>query len=93
MGAGTGVQVSRKKFHTYTHLDYIKIKFLSCIKKNYEKKKKPKYICCLDRIIVNLPGCEFYTIYKNTYSQKKLKMSKQRFWKLVGVRKVQWGKN
>ena len=36
--ARVGVQVSRKEFHTYIHLDYDKVDFLSCIK----KKKKIK---------------------------------------------------
>ena len=31
--ARVGVQVSRKEFHTYIHLDYDKVDFLSCIKK------------------------------------------------------------
>ena len=36
-GARVGVQVSRRKIHTHIHLDYARIKILSCI---YIKKKK-----------------------------------------------------
>ena len=35
-----GVQVSRREFHTYIHLDYARIEILSCIKKKKKKKKK-----------------------------------------------------
>ena len=28
------IQVSKKEFHTYIHLDYVRIKILSCIKNN-----------------------------------------------------------
>ena len=36
-GVRTEVQVSRREFHTHIHLDYVRVEFLSCIKK---KKKK-----------------------------------------------------
>ena len=32
--ASVRVQVFRREFHTHIHLDYVRIKFLSCIKKN-----------------------------------------------------------
>ena len=35
-GIRVGVQVSKREFHTHIHLDYVRIKFISCIK----KKKK-----------------------------------------------------
>ena len=31
--ARVGVQVSKREFHTRIHLDYVRVKFLSCIKK------------------------------------------------------------
>ena len=34
------IQVSRREFHTHIHLDYTRIKFQSCIKKNKNKNKK-----------------------------------------------------
>ena len=33
--ARTGVQISKKKFHTHIYLNYVKIKILSYIKKIY----------------------------------------------------------
>ena len=33
--ANVGIQVSRREFHTYIHLDYVRIEILS-----YKKKKK-----------------------------------------------------
>ena len=32
-GVRAGVQVSRRELHTYIHLDYVRVEFLSCIKK------------------------------------------------------------
>ena len=32
-GTKAGVQLLRKEFHAYIHLDYIKVEFLFCIKK------------------------------------------------------------
>ena len=32
-GRGAKIQVFRKEFHTYIRLDYVRIEFLSCIKK------------------------------------------------------------
>ena len=34
-----GVQVFRKELYTYIHLDYVRVEFLSCIK----KKKKSNF--------------------------------------------------
>ena len=36
VGTKAGVQVSKREFHTRIHLDYVRVKFLSCI----QKKKK-----------------------------------------------------
>ena len=38
----TGIQVSKREFHTYIHLDYVRVKILSCIKK--KKKLQIPYI-------------------------------------------------
>ena len=38
----TGIQVSKREFHTYIHLDYVKVKILSCIK----KKKTTNSLYC-----------------------------------------------
>ena len=35
--ARVGVQVSKREFHTRIHLDYVRVKFLSCIKKIKKK--------------------------------------------------------
>ena len=43
------IQVSRREFHTHIHLDYVKVKFLSCIKKNYKEKcviRKDLFLSC-----------------------------------------------
>ena len=32
-GIRVGVQVSKREFYTHIHLDYVRIKFISCIKK------------------------------------------------------------
>ena len=34
-GARVGIQVFKREFHTYIHLDYARVKFLSCIKKKF----------------------------------------------------------
>ena len=39
-GARAGVQVFRRKFHIFIHLDYTKVEFLSCILKKEKKKKR-----------------------------------------------------
>ena len=36
-GIRAGVQVSRKEFHTYIHVDYVRVKFLFYIKKKILK--------------------------------------------------------
>ena len=38
-GVSARIQVSRKEFHTHIHLNYIRVEFLSCIKKNKNKNK------------------------------------------------------
>ena len=40
--ARVGIQVSKRELHTHIHLDYAKIEFLSCIKKNYPKREHEK---------------------------------------------------
>ena len=39
MGGSAGIQVSRRELHTHIHLNYTKVEFLSCIKKNKNKNK------------------------------------------------------
>ena len=34
-GARVGIQVFKRELHTYIHLDYVRVKFLSCIKKKF----------------------------------------------------------
>ena len=36
-GINVGVQVSRKEFHTYIHVDYVRVEFLFYIKKKILK--------------------------------------------------------
>ena len=38
-GVRVGIQVFRKEFHTYIHLNYIRVEFLSCIKKKKMKER------------------------------------------------------
>ena len=38
-GVSAGIQVSRRELHTHIHLNYTKVEFLSCIKKNKNKNK------------------------------------------------------
>ena len=38
-GVRVGIQVFRRKFHTHRHLDYIRVEFLSCIKRKKLKIK------------------------------------------------------
>ena len=33
VGPKTGIQFSKREFHTYIYLDYVRVEFLSCIKK------------------------------------------------------------
>ena len=35
--AKDGIQISRNELHTHIHLDYVRVEFLFCIKKNYNK--------------------------------------------------------
>ena len=37
-GAKAGVQVSRRELHTYIHLNYVRVEFLSCKKKSLDLK-------------------------------------------------------
>ena len=41
-GVRVGVQVSKKEFHIHIHLDYDRVEFLSCIKKEKKKKELPR---------------------------------------------------
>ena len=38
-GARVNIQVPRKERHTYMHLEYVRVEFLSCIKKNTSNRK------------------------------------------------------
>ena len=38
-GVSAGIQVFRRELHTHIHLNYTKVEFLSCIKKNKNKNK------------------------------------------------------
>ena len=49
------VQVFRREFHTHIHLDYVRVKFLSCIKKEENKLVNESLACMYKFIIIMFP--------------------------------------
>ena len=50
-GGRTGIQVSKREFHTNTHLDLVIVEFLSCKKKKNVYKKMGELVIDYPKII------------------------------------------
>ena len=57
-GVRAGVQVTRRELHTYIHLNWVRVEFLSCKKKKKKKKGKVDFTSPPIRFVTKNCPCE-----------------------------------